>query len=80
VGAEGGIDIGSTDSGAIHLLNAEAGATLRGHMAEGQAVEPVEVEAVAVDQEGGRGSDFATTPPMDTTGLGPQKIFGKGVL
>ena len=43
-------------------------------------VEPVEVEAVAVDQEGGRGSDFATTPPMDTTGLGPQKIFGKGVL
>jgi hypothetical protein len=43
------------------------------------AAEPVEVEAVAVDQEGGRGSDFATTPPMTPTGLGPQKIFGKGV-
>jgi hypothetical protein len=41
VGAEGGIDIGSTDSGAIYLLKAEAGATLRGHMAEGAAVEPV---------------------------------------
>jgi hypothetical protein len=43
-------------------------------------VEPVEVEAVAVDQEGGRGSGFSEAPPMDTTGLGPQKIFGKGVL
>jgi hypothetical protein len=48
-------------------------------MDEDAAAEPVEVEAVAVDQEGGRGSDFATAPPMDTTGLGPQKIFGKGV-
>ena len=43
------------------------------------AVEPVEVEAVAVDQEGGRGSGFLDTPPMTPTGLGAQKIFGKGV-
>ena len=42
--------------------------------------EPVEVEAVAVDQEGGRGSGFLDTPPMTPTGLGAQKIFGKGVL
>ena len=41
-------------------------------------VEPVEVEAVAVDQEGGRGSDFATTPPMTPTDLGEQKILCKG--
>ena len=41
--------------------------------------EPVEVEAVAVDQEGGRGSGFLDTPPMTPTGLGAQKIFGKGV-
>jgi hypothetical protein len=79
VGAEGWIDIGSTDLGAIHLLNAEAGATLRGHMAEGQAVEPVEVEAVAVDQEGGGGSGFSDTPPMTPTDLGEQKILCKGV-
>ena len=44
------------------------------------AAEPVEVEAVAVDQEGGRGSGFLDTPPMTPTGLGAQKIFGKGVL
>ena len=80
VGADGLIDIGSTDFKAVCLLKPEAGATLRGHMDEDAAAEPVEVEAVAVDQDGGRGSDFATTPPMDTTGLGPQKIFGKGVL
>lgn len=43
------------------------------------AAEPVEVEAVAVDQEGGRGSGFLDTPPMTPTGLGAQKIFGKGV-
>jgi len=79
VGAEGLIDIGSTDSGAIHLLNAEAGATLRDHMAERQAVEPVEVKAVAVDQEGGRGSGFLDTPPMTPTDLGEQKILCKGV-
>ena len=41
--------------------------------------QPVEVEAVAVDQEGGRGSGFLDTPPMTPTGLGAQKIFGKGV-
>jgi hypothetical protein len=43
------------------------------------AVEPVEVEAVAVDQEGGRGSGFSEAPPMTPTDLGEQKIFGKGV-
>jgi len=78
VGVEGVVDIGSTDFEAVSLLNAEAGATLRGHMVEGQAVEPVEVEAVAVDQEGGRGSGFLDTPPMTPTDLGEQKIFGKG--
>jgi transcriptional regulator with XRE-family HTH domain len=43
------------------------------------AVEPVEVEAVAVDQEGGRGSGFSDTPPMTPTDLGEQKILCKGV-
>jgi transcriptional regulator with XRE-family HTH domain len=43
------------------------------------AVEPVEVEAVAVDQEGGRGSGFLDTPPMTPTDLGEQKILCKGV-
>lgn len=80
MGAEGLIDIGSTDFKAVCLLKPEAGATLRGHMDEDAAAEPVEVEAVAVDQEGGEGVGFLDTPPMDTTGLGPQKIFGKGVL
>jgi hypothetical protein len=79
VGAEGVIDIGSTASGAIHLLTADEGATLRGHMAEGAAAEAVEVEAVAVDQEGGRGSGFLDTPPMTPTDLGAQKILCKGV-
>lgn len=79
VGAEGVIDIGSTDFEAVPLLNAEAGATLRGHMDEGAAVEPVEVEAVAIDQEGGEGVGFSDAPPMTPTGLGAQKIFGKGV-
>lgn len=41
-------------------------------------VEPVEVEAVAVDQEGGEGVGFSDAPPMTPTGLGAQKIFGKG--
>lgn len=43
------------------------------------AAQPLEVEAVAVDQEGGRGSGFLDTPPMTPTDLGAQKIFGKGV-
>ena len=43
------------------------------------ADEQVDVEAVAVDQEGGRGSGFLDTPPMTPTGLGEQKIFSKGV-
>lgn len=43
-------------------------------------VEPVEVEAVAVDQEGGEGVGFSDAPSMTPTGLGAQKIFGKGVL
>ncbi len=78
VGAEGCIDIGSTVSGAIDLLTADAGATLRGHMAEGQAVEPVEADARPVDQEGGRGSGFLDTPPMTPTDLDEQKILCKG--
>lgn len=41
-------------------------------------VEPVEVEAAAVDQEGGEGVGFSDAPPMTPTGLGAQKIFGKG--
>jgi transcriptional regulator with XRE-family HTH domain len=43
------------------------------------AAEPVDVEAVAVDQEGGEGVGFSDAPPMTPTGLGEQKIFGKGV-
>jgi hypothetical protein len=42
-------------------------------------VEPVEAEAVAVDQEGGEGvTDFAP-PPSQPTGLGSQKFLDKGV-
>jgi hypothetical protein len=41
-------------------------------------VEPVEADARPVDQDGGRGSDFATTPPMTPTDLGEQKILCKG--
>lgn len=41
-------------------------------------VEPVEVEAAAVDQEGGEGVGFSDAPPVTPTGLGAQKIFGKG--
>ena len=73
---EVGADIESEDLQAFQEGAASVGTT----SGTACAAEPVEVEAVAVDQEGGRGSDFATTPPMDTTGLGPQKIFGKGVL
>lgn len=43
------------------------------------AAEPVEVEAVAVDQEGGRGSGFSEAPPVTPTDLGEQKILCKGV-
>jgi transcriptional regulator with XRE-family HTH domain len=42
------------------------------------AVEPVEVEAVAVDQEGGEGVGFSDTPPLHSTDLGEQKILCKG--
>lgn len=45
----------------------------------GCGVEPVEVEAVAVDQEGGRGSGFSDPPPITPTDLGEQKILCKGV-
>lgn len=41
--------------------------------------EPVEVEAEAVDLEGGRGSEFLCPPPSGCTDLGAQKIFSKGV-
>jgi transcriptional regulator with XRE-family HTH domain len=42
------------------------------------AAEPVEVEAVAVDQEGGEGVGFSDTPPLHSTDLGEQKILCKG--
>ena len=42
------------------------------------AAEPVEVEAVAVAQEGGEGVGILDTPPPYSTGLGEQKIFSKG--
>ena len=42
------------------------------------AAEPVDVEAVAVAQEGGEGVGFSDTPPSYSTGLGEQKIFSKG--
>ena len=67
MGAEGVIDIGSTDFEAVSLLTAETGATLRGHMDDDAAVEPVEADARPVDQEGGRGSGFLDTPPMTPT-------------
>jgi hypothetical protein len=43
------------------------------------AAEPVEVEAVAVDQEGGEGVGFSDPPPLHSTDLGEQKILCKGV-
>lgn len=79
VGAEGWIDIGSTDSGSIRLQKSEAGATLRGHTGEPDAAQPVEADARRVDQEGGEGVGFSDTPPMTPTGLGEQKILCKGV-
>ena len=42
------------------------------------AAQPLEVDAVAVDQEGGEGVGFSDTPPSYSTGLGDQKIFSKG--
>ena len=42
------------------------------------AAQPVEADAVAVDQEGGEGVGFSDTPPSYSTGLGDQKIFSKG--
>ena len=42
------------------------------------AEQPVDVEAVAVVAEGGEGVGFSDAPPMTPTGLGAQKIFGKG--
>lgn len=42
------------------------------------AAQPVEVEAVAVDQEGGEGVGFLDPPLSHSTGLGDQKIFSKG--
>ena len=42
------------------------------------AAQPVEADAVAVDQEGGEGVGFSDTPPSHSTGLGDQKIFSKG--
>ena len=44
------------------------------------AAQPLEVDAVAVDQEGGEGVGFSDTPPSHSTGLGDQKIFSKGSL
>jgi hypothetical protein len=53
-------------------------ATLSATSPHAAGVEPVEAEAVAVDQEGGEGvTDFAP-PPSQPTGLGSQKIFDKG--
>jgi len=43
------------------------------------AAEPVEVEAVAVDLEGGEGVGIFGPPPSGCTDLGAQKIFSKGV-
>jgi hypothetical protein len=57
----------------------KAVATLSATLPLAAGVEPVEAEAVAVDQEGGEGvTDFAP-PPSQPTGLGAQKIFDKGV-
>ena len=54
-------------------------ATLVATLPAAAGVDPVEAEAVAVDQEGGEGvTDFAP-PPSQPTGLGAQKIFDKGV-
>jgi hypothetical protein len=68
-------DLQSEDSGEFVDRMQGAGTT----SGTGCAVEPVEVEAVAVDQEGGRGSGFSEPPPMTPTDLGEQKILCKGV-
>jgi len=54
-------------------------ATLSATSPVAAGVEPVEAEAVAVDQEGGEGVENFEAPPSQPTGLGAQKIFDKGV-
>ena len=39
-----------------------------------------DVEDMAADSEGGRGSEFLSPPPSACTGLGERKIFSKGDL
>jgi hypothetical protein len=57
----------------------KAVATLSATSPHAAGVEPVEAEAVAVDEEGGEGvADFAP-PPSQPTGLGSQKFLDKGV-
>lgn len=80
VGAEGVVDIGSTDSGAIYLKTTATGATLRGHSGGLAGVETVEGVVGSVDSEGGEGVAILEAPPLQPTDLGEEKFLGKGAL
>jgi len=54
-------------------------ATLVATLPAAAGAEPVEAVAGLVDQEGGEGVENFEAPPSQPTGLGPQKIFDKGV-
>lgn len=74
LGSEGDVDIISTDKHAAHLGGASKGATL----GDNCAATGGDVEELAADTEGGRGSEFLEPPPSAPTGLGERKIFSKG--
>lgn len=76
VGSLGEIDIISTDIASVYLGKASKGATLGGNCAVGR----VDVEDLAAETEGGRGSKFLAPPPSAPTDLGERKIFSKGDL
>ena len=76
-GSECLVDAGSdTESEGLYYADGQQDTTLDTTC----AAQPVEADAVAVDQEGGEGVGFLDPPPMTPTGLGAQKIFDKGVL
>ena len=68
--------ISDTESEGLYYAEGQRVATLDAT----SAAQSVEVEAVAVAQEGGEGVGFSDTPPSYSTGLGEQKIFSKGSL
>jgi len=75
-GAEGEIDIISTDMASVRLGKGSRGTTSGDNCAAGR----VDIEDMDADTEGGRGSEFSSPPPSASTDLGERKIFSKGDL